>query len=172
MTERLEDVYFEWLCAKVLDRNSRLYTRLLTILHNTEFVAIVPADRHRVADGVELRQDFMRESYLPRDPLWEELPCSVLELLIAFAQRAEFLTNLSEKKWFWEMMANLGLDQFRHVSDSDVPIIEDILDTFVSRRYDRFGRGGLFPMNSVQRDQRRVEIYYQFCEYLEYQQLV
>lgn len=173
MTERLEDVYFEWLCSKVLDRNSpRLYRRLLMILHNTEFIVEVPADRHRAADGVELRQDFMRESYLPRDPLWEELPCSIFELLVAFAQRAAFLTDWPEKKWFWEMMTNLGLDQFRQVSKSDEPIIKEILDIFVTRSYDRFGRGGLFPMNSTRNDQRQIEIYYQFCEYLEYLQLV
>lgn len=165
MTEPLEEVYFKWLCAKVLERNGRNYRRLLHILHSTEFVAVVPADKHRISDGIELRQDFYRETLENRDPLWEELPCSVLEVLIAFAQRAEFQTGKSVRDWFWEMCANLQLDQFRQVNRDDFPLIEEILDTFIHRDYDRKGYGGLFPIPVTKNDQRRIEIWYQFCEY-------
>lgn len=168
MDEPVEEAYFKWLCAKVLDRNSRVYRRLMHVLHSTEFVAVVPADKHRIADGIELRQDFYRETLEQRDPLWEELPCSVLEVLISFAQRASFQTDASVKKWFWEMCANLQLDQFRQVNRDDFPIIEDILDTFIHRTYDRKGYGGLFPIPVTDNDQRKIEIWYQFCEYLNY----
>jgi hypothetical protein len=34
------------------------------------------------------------------------------------------------------------------------------------RTYDRRGHGGLFPLQRSNRDQRRVEIWYQLSEYL------
>jgi hypothetical protein len=41
------------------------------------------------------------------------------------------------------------------------------LETFVWRNYDRKGVGGIFPLYRSRRDQRRVELWYQFNEYIE-----
>ena len=63
--------------------------KLLRILHKTEFVYYVPNDENRAMDGVYLREDFLSatpEYYATPD--WMEMECSMLEMLIALAQRA------------------------------------------------------------------------------------
>lgn len=167
MWEPIEIEYFNWLCAKVLDPDTRGYVSLMGMLFNTEFVWFVPADKHRAEDGIELRTDFYRETNRTRDPLLDGRACSIFEMFVAFAERAEFQTRSSEKAWFWEFIRNLGLDQFRNITDSDIPSIEEILYTFTWRIYDPSGAGGMFPMSQTQYDQREKEIWYQFFEYLE-----
>jgi hypothetical protein len=169
MREPLESAYFNWLCAKVLDRNSRMYHDLLAFLHRTEFVWMeeVPADQHRAADGIQLRADFCRETHTPKDPIWFQQPCSVFEAFYAFAKRASFQTDIPIRNWFWEFIENLQLDQFRQVSNGDYRIIQNVVDNFMWRRYDQRGNGGLFPMRIAKQDQREVEIWYQFCDYVE-----
>jgi hypothetical protein len=167
MVEPIENTYFRWLCAKVLDSDSINYRTLMLILYKTEFVWVVSADRHRIDDGIELRQDFLRETFIKRDILWLEEPCSILEILIAFAKRAQFQTDIPVRDWFWEMMTNLQLDECRQVSDSAVPVIEHILYTFIWRTYEQNGYGGLFPLRRTENDQTKIEIWYQWCEYVE-----
>ena len=171
MGEPIETEYFNWLCAKVLNRGVKSYYSLLEILYQTEFVWVVSADRHRVEDGLELRQDFFRETFTKRDSIFENEPCSVFELLVSFANRASFQTSAPVRDWFWVFMANLQLDQFRSVSDLDRSTIEQILHTFIWRTYDPNGIGGLFPLSITHNDQRKVEIWYQFYEYLDDQGL-
>lgn len=165
--EPIEDVYFNWLCAKVTDRNTSNHVSLLILLHRTEFVSVIAADRHRASEGVELRFDFLREVQIESDALWEDQPCSVLEMLVAFAKRASFQTDIKVKTWFWEILSNLKLNEFRRVSGNDVIIIKDILDTFLLREYSPSGEGGMFPMSRSNNDQRDTEIWYQFCEYVD-----
>lgn len=172
MREPLENEYFNWLCAKVLERGPRNYYDLLTILHRTEFIVVIPADQHRCGDAIELRHDFLRETFQNADHLWLEQPCSVLEVLISFAKRAQFQTEIPVRVWFWEFLTNLCLEEFRRVTDEDIPIIEDILNTFMMRTYDAQGNGGMFPMRHTQNDQRDIEIWYQFCEYVDDQGLI
>lgn len=167
MPEPIEETYFNWLCAKVLSVNVPIYLELMRILYRTEFVWVIAGDENRAEDGCELRDDFLRESYLRKDQNWYDQPCSVLEVLIAVAKRASFQTDNPVDYWFWQIVENLGLDEFRQVSNQDVGIIEDILYNFVWRQYDESGHGGMFPMRWPKRDQREVEIWYQFFDYLE-----
>jgi len=162
----IENLYFNWLCAKVLEIEVRNYYDLMIILHRTEFVWVVPADSHRAEDGIELRIDFLRETQIERDNVWESEPCSVFEMLVAFAKRSEFQTDIPLRTWFWEFMNNLKLDEFRQVSKRDSYVIEDILYTFIWRQYDPSGDGGLFPISRTQNDQRKIEIWYQWSEYV------
>lgn len=166
--EPIENLYFNWLCAKVVDDiTSPVYMDLLTILHRTEFTWVVLMDKNRAADGRELRYYFANETGLGQDDDgWEKQPASVLEVLIYFADRAEFQTDIPQKDWFWVFMENLGLKEFRQVSDEDLPVIESILHTFLNRTYDPRGFGGLFPMSHTKNDQRKKEIWAQFCEYI------
>jgi len=169
MNEPIENEYFNWLFAKSYDRdNPRMYVDLIKILHSTEFIWVVPGDKHRCDDGIELRTDFFRETRTEPDEALMSQPCSVLEVLIAFARRANFQTShMSLRKWFWIFMENLLLDQYRQVTLTDLPKINDILNRFIWRLYDSHGFGGLFPLSHTIHDQRKVEIWYQFCEYLE-----
>lgn len=171
--ESLDDEYFNWLCSKVLERRGRIYHSLLKILYTTEFVWVVPADSHRAADGRQLRSDFRRETHTKLDELWLAQPVSVLEVLISFAGRASFQTDDPVKQWFWSFMENLQLDQFRQVTGTDEIIINEILDRFIWRTYDSHGfNGGLFPLNDTKNDQRQIELWYQFSEYVQERGLV
>jgi len=172
MNEPIENKYFNWLCAKVLEVNTEYYYPLMEILFNKEFVWVVPADKHRAEDVIDLRLDFFRESFTKKDPTITTRMPSLLEVFIAFAKRASFQTGAAVMDWFWEFMANLNLDQFNHILESDIPIIEEILYTFTWRIYDPSGLGGMFPMNHTKRDQTKLEIWYQFCEYLDDRGLV
>lgn len=168
MEEPIESEYFNWLCAKVVaPTRHKMYCDLLKLLHETEFAWTILGDRNRMEDGLELRIHFLRQSRWNMDRGWYSQPCSVLELLIAFADRACFQTDIPLETWFWEFMSNLELGEFRQVQPSDVDGIKDILHTFVWRTYDPSGYGGIFPMRWPKRDQRKVEIWYQFCDYLD-----
>lgn len=166
MGEPIENLYFNWLCAKALDGGGgSAYIDLLAILHRTEFAWIVSADKHRASEGKDLRDNFLMESRMDTDSHWELEPCSVLEMLIAFSKRLSFQTGAPPKSWFWEFMTNLELNEFVQVSDQDRNHIDDILDSFIWRQYDPDGRGGLFPLCRTQNDQRKIELWYQFAEY-------
>jgi hypothetical protein len=166
----LENLYFQWLCAKVTYvRNptpSLTCWNLLKILHSTEFVWLLSGDDNRAKDGLELRIEFLFEGDIPDNQEWRSLGCSVLEMLIAFSRRAEFMTDIPSSDWFWEFLDNLGLKQLNDGADIDLEEVEGILDRFIWRTYNSKGDGGLFPLNETDRDQRTVEIWYQFCEYL------
>jgi hypothetical protein len=171
MSEPLENLYFNWLCAKVIYiRNhtpSTMYWKLLSTLHKTEFAWFLWCDDNRAEDGLVLRKEFLRTADIPGQEEWLRIPpCSVLEMLIAFSRRAEFQTADPARTWFWEFIDNLGLKYAHDGSDTTVEEIQDILDQFIWRTYGYDGRGGLFPLDDPRRDQREVEIWYQFCDYL------
>ena len=170
--EPIEDIYFNWLCAKVSVTIPNVFFSLMRILHQTEFVCVVQGDKNRAEDGLELRDAFLSEANWRRDSEWYGQPASIFEVLIAFAHRASFQTDTPVKEWFWHFLTNLELNEYRQVYESDIPKIEEILGTFVWRTYDENGRGGLFPLRRARRDQREIEIWYQFCDYLEDQGLL
>lgn len=167
MIEPIENLYFNWLCTKVTDPRSKLYYDLLGILHRTEYVWTVYMDENRAHDGLELRNDFYFQTGVEQDLVWESQPCSLLEFFIAFAKRASFQTDFTIRSWFWEFMNNLKLDEYRQVLNSDIKDIDDILYTFVWRQYAINGIGGMFPLRNSYNDQRQVEIWYQFSEYIQ-----
>ena len=165
----LENLYFKWLCAKVMyvrtPTPSLTYWKLLKILHTTEFVWLLSGDDNRAADGIELRSDFLIEAQISDNQEWRALGCSLLEMFIAFSRRAQFQTAIPAHEWFWEFMDNLGLKEFNDGADN-FEKVEEILDQFIWRTYNRNGEGGMFPLNSPNGDQRETEIWYQFCGYL------
>lgn len=167
--EPIESAYFKWLCAKMMQPEmrtpSQTHWNLLRELQNTEFVWVEAMDENRAEDGLDLRREYVETTHDESDPSWAHLGCSVLEMLIAFSRRASFVTERRSRDWFWEFLRNLGID---HLSDGVFHghDISGILDRFVWRTYDYNGQGGLFPLDDPNEDQRKVEIWYQFCEYL------
>lgn len=172
MGEPIEEAYFNWLCAKVTSPYVNNYIDLLQILHRTEFVWVIPGDKNRKEDGVELRDYFLNETGYDKDSLWFNELCSIFEVLVAFAQRAAFQIEYSVSDWFWKFMENLNLNEYRQISDTDLPVIEDILYVFIWRTYDFNGNGGLFPLDEPEQDQRQVEIWYQFCAWVAEKELI
>lgn len=167
MKESLDDLYFNWLHAKVMlnEPPYHSYFRLLYTMYHTEFVWLLSGDDNRHQDGIALRTEFIQQIKLDIDSSWFDEGCSILEMLIAFSKRAEFQTEITSSAWFWELINNLGLSD--HYDEAFIEEeVENILYDFVWRIYDSDGSGGLFPLKHPSEDQRKVEIWYQFSEYL------
>lgn len=179
MDAELEERYFNWLYNKVVleqvpSPNCR-YLSLFRKLHTTEFVWYISGDDNRAEYGKELRRSFSYETRTPITDAWVDEPASVLEVLIAFADIAEFETDEPRSQWFWIFLENLGLSGFNDAAYYDLfddAHIDEILHKFINRTYDRNGNGGLFPLRHADRDQRKVEIWYQFCAYIAERHLV
>lgn len=169
--------YFEWLCEMIhVDQGDKSWWILMKDLHNKKFYSLIPHDENRAWDGLELREDYMRELWHP-EYIDIEGDCSVLEMLIGLARRMDFETSdpyedSSNDKtvfWFWEMIDNLGLmpfDDESYVENHGMYFVNKILSKLVDRKYTRRGIGGLFPLMHSKKDQRQVEIWYQMSEYL------
>ena len=173
MGEPLENLYFNWLCAKVVNIDTRkalpsqTYWTLFKTLHTTEFVWLIMGDDNRAEEGKELRREFILQADIPDDVEWRTvIGCSMLEMLIAFARRAEFQTDISVHDWFWEFLENLGLSEFHDGSGVIPQDIDDLVQRVIWRTYRFNGEGGMFPLKDPHEDQRHVEIWYQFCNYL------
>lgn len=168
--EPLEETYFKWLCHKVDSHPHPTPTlthwTLLKILHSTEFVWMLSGDDNRAEDGMDLRREFLLESGYDEDYLFTTQGCSLLEMLIAFSRRAAFMTDQPVREWFWTFIENIGLAGQNDASRVTEEEIADILYGVVWRTYSYDGNGGLFPLDNPEHDQRDVEIWYQFCEYL------
>lgn len=167
----IDELYFKWLYCQVgsvLEKNpSRSYFKLLGLLHEKDFVWIVPHDDNRAEDGRGLRREFLEyEDIHSPDPVWMRYPCSMLELLIGLSRRLNFLTDAEPRVWFWQLMENLGLDKYN--DNTLVPDVEidKVLENVIWRTYDRKGRGGLFPLRRPHEDQRDVELWDQMHAYL------
>jgi len=173
MMDHVEELYFNWLCAKVLDNPDRPdFWAVLLMLQRFEFVPIVQGDYNRASDGLEVRHEFIRMTHYDSAPDWDHIGCSLLEMLIALANKASWLTSEPLKVWFWRFMQNLRLDDHRHIEPYEVQEIEEKLHIFVWRQYDSNGFGGLFPLQATENDQRMVEIWYQLAEYVDENRLI
>ena len=164
------DPYFDWLCIMIHNRN---YIQLARSLHQTEFRAKLPADQNRGMDGMYLRVDFM-EQHGTFGSSTNRGPCTMLEFLIGVAKHMSFLMygNVSDHRtayYFWVLIKNLGLNKCTDENWDSINgdfYVEDAVYRVLDRKYDKDGRGGLFPLKWPQQDQRKVEIWYQMHAWL------
>lgn len=170
--------YFEYLCEVIhVDQIERSYWILAHDLFKRPFYSLIPHDENRASDGLELREEYLRELHYPKYADIEG-ECSVLEMLIGLARRMDFETSdpydLSDSTdrtsyWFWEMIDNLGLlafDDESYVEYGGMTYVDREIDRLLKRAYSRNGRGGLFPLERNRCDQRNVELWYQMNNYL------
>lgn len=166
--------YFNWLCD-VVNVSTVSYGKLLRLLHRTKFRWSNMKDRNRAEDGVDLRFRFAKHKRLSKNDVLEwhdRTPCSVLEMMVALAIRAEeqIMDNPQvgnrTTQWFWGMISSLGLTG---MSDDMFDLIEakDIIERFLDREYSPDGKGGLFTIRDCEYDLRDVEIWTQLCWYLD-----
>lgn len=165
---RKQLTYHEWLCSQVsIQGPDYSYFLLMKDLDDFEFQVVVELDDNRVGDAMELRYQYLEEIGDPDGEI--EGPCSVLEMLIAFARRATFIADEvnDTNKWFWIFLDNLGLHGFTD-DKYDSEAVKHILWVFVNRRYTKTGKGGLFPMKRhIKTDQRLLELWYQLAQFLD-----
>ena len=164
--------YFNWMYALVCKNKRMSYRKILAYLHEREFTYTIEFDGNRAEDGIDLRYRFSYELGRHDGPrvaaYLDDGPCTVLEMMIALAVRCE--ENIMEDptmgnrtgKWFWSMMANLGLSGMCD-ERFDERRAERIVDIFLNREYGEDGKGGLFTVRNTNRDLRDVEIWCQMC---------
>ena len=179
----MNDAYFHWLCGLIGDYFRGNYQKLLWKLYRTNFVWELEYDENRAADGLFLRKIYCQEvgwydnSQSLAPPFgsreeWLESPCSVLEMMIALAKKAEdFIMYNPEignrtSVWFWQMLENLGLDVYDDIHFFPAEI-DRILDIFLHRKYDSHGNGSAFPIQNCCRDLRKTDLWWQLNAYLE-----
>lgn len=177
MTRDLNSDYFEWLCSLVRDfkPNKRAsYRKLLSYLHNTEFIYAMPMDANRYEDGISLRYRFGYENHI-EDPViascLDNNPCSIFEMMVALSFRCEehIMYNpsmgLQSGRWFWKMIDNLTLSGMND-SNFDIEYVNGVIWRFLDRKYDPDGKGGLIYIPGTEYDLRSMEIWYQMMRFL------
>lgn len=155
------------------------YKNLLKHLHDIpyEFDESVPFDENRGEDGILQRYYFFKSIGLTGGEF--EYPCSVLEMLIAFAVRfgTDWLGYDDEdmkdhyERIFILFIHNLGLDKF---DDKYCEIynyifyeeIDEIVGNWLHRNYKDDGVGSIFPLSKKVKGFRELEMYKQIFEYL------
>lgn len=168
----LDDLYFEWLyeqIALIRPLESQNYWNLTRELYCIEFLYFVPNDDNRAMDGLELREEFLWSEDVASDPYWDELPCSIFEMLVALARRVEYQGGGTVFESFWRFMQHMGLDLL-HDGVPDLYLKAEVrraAHALNHRTYSTDGHnGGLFPLYSGEEDQRNVEIWHQMASYL------
>ena len=167
--------YFEWMYSTVCGRRYAKqisYRKLLSYLHDTEFIFTIPKDENRALDGIDLRYRFV--CLIRKENLLKYLggSCSVFEMILALAFRIEEDTMDDPAygdrtgQWFWTMIGNLGLGSMTD-DRFDKEYVRSVIDRFINRDYDPDGRGGLFKLRHCDEDLRDVEIWQQMCWYLD-----
>lgn len=182
----IKEEYFDWLINYTIGGGmADKYRYLCSVLHFKRFRWTVRNDDNRCADGVSLRDRFVDMLNLDKEHTetvyFRKGDCTVLELLVAIAERMNgIMYDLDDrenhtKRWMMEMLDNLNLSRFsdpfvkRSKASGMIDVeIDDILETFMGRTYAYDGYGGLFPLKKrPEKDQTRVEIWYQMMGYLE-----
>lgn len=162
MGEGRTDRYLDWLTNQIRPSRDGSFRDLYDLLHTKEFVWFVPNDDNRIDDGFDIRFEFFHRTVtLPQG-------CSVLEVLIGLSRRIAFIAGGDSEDWAWELLVNLGLDRMSgNIGRVRAEQVEEILERFIWRTYDPDGSGGLFPLKWPPADQRKIEIWYQMCSWIE-----
>lgn len=173
MSDPLAEAYFHWLVDQVREgegHHARTYWDLLRIMHDTEFVWLVPNDDNRIQDGLDLRGEFLtdngRTTRVPSEQFGAT--SSVLEVMIGVSRRLAFIADDSAEGWAWQLLCNLELDKYHDpLSARKSRKVMEILNAMIWRTYAPDGTGGFFPLAWPVEDQRKTEIWYQMNAYVE-----
>ena len=182
----LTNEYYEWLLNEHLHIGNISFAKqddvekfadILHLLFTRDYDALLDMDNSRASDGCALRDTFMQE-YLKNDMIklhdnpWNEVKCSVLELMIALCERmTEFFTEFEDthdivQELFIDMLKSLGI-----ITDggfSSKRVINTIINNFIFRKYDPEGQGSLFNLEGKTSDVdwSVVPIWYQMMAYV------
>lgn len=176
---KLEKLYFKWLCDKVVDKELSIkYTKLMEHLYEAPFIPVMDMDYNRTKDGLDLKWRFSEELDIPSVDIYEYMDCdpnadtSILEMMLALAIRCEESIMTDDRygdrtgEWFWNMIVSLGLGTMND-SRYDRKYVNIIIEKFNNRDYKPNGEGGLFTIKNIKKDMRNVEIWYQMSWYLD-----
>lgn len=172
------NLYFNWLCSIIninLPREKELhFDKLLKKLYDTEFTWIIDLDSNRADDGHDLRRKFCKMYPENESTIMSQIKgyCSILEMMISLAIRCEDNIMANTKfgdrtvQWFWGMIRSLGLGGMLNRTYNEEKV-NHILETFLNRKYEKNGSGGLFTLHHCTEDLTKVEIWCQLCWFLD-----
>lgn len=179
-----ETSYFQWLCDIVrCDQDDKSYYNLLGMMYETPFEVRIDNDINRAVDGNEFKGAYILDIYDYKTkinkvfPTGPERKCSILEMIMGISKRMAFELAEDESedcdfyKYFWEIIENLGLKQYddNQFGDSLARCkieIREILNKLNERKYKKSGEGGMFPLLFAEKNQKKVEIWYQMQAYI------
>ena len=164
--------YYQWLLEKVDGHVEPYYnySLLLHELHSMPFKWGLEMDENRAIDGVQLRWEYMDENLIPDIFYQDDIPCSVLEMLIGLSIRFydEVMWDFAGSSVsfiFWAMIENLGLMKSTD-EHFDSGYVRQQIDIWLDRNFAKNGAGSPFPIQKRRcRDQRKVTIWDQMCGY-------
>lgn len=175
----VEDLYFEWV-LKQLDAGgvSEGVAYLCRLLDNCTFKRRVGKDYNLAQNGKILRVEFLSDLDFEIDPAEKEeflaRDCSWNEMLVRLARDLDFLYDGGVLDRFIEMITNMNLDPIldyvpnrtRQMEQYDQHMVDLATSKVDNSRFDRRGRGGLFPLKEPSYyDQRDLEIWNQCAAY-------
>lgn len=170
----LDQLYFEWLLT-CLEPDGALEGSAYVggLLHNCVFRRRVGNDINRAIDGANLRIEFMSQfheadfdPHVTNDLMMQE--CSWFEMLVALSKALDYLYDGGVEGHFIELVTNLTLDPMlldnpnrsESTSAYDQRFVSVATYNVDTNNFDRYGRGGLFPLiKPTHPDQRGVEIW-------------
>lgn len=160
--------YYQWLLEKIKGYKYPYYdySLLLSELHSIEFTWSNERDSNRSSDGIKLRWIYMDEENIA-DIFYKDAPCSVLEMLIGLSIRCseQILDDHEPAEIFWIMIENLDL--MRCTDDNfNAEYVRQQIRIWIDRCFRWNGSGSPFPLKKAKYDQRKVEIWFQMCGYI------
>ncbi len=148
--------YYLWLESLVNDGN---HNRLIRYLYEQPYKWQFTLDENRAAGGLNLRSRYAYENGVNVQDVGQG-PCSVLEMLIALSDRMTEQLTMDIYDWFWDLIRNLGLDQFDDYN-FDERGVSYILSVWLERKYDNKGNGSPFPLSDYSGDCRNLDTWSQ-----------
>lgn len=180
---KFSELYLDWLLRLINAENykGKSYINLCKLLHKIPFQPVIALDKNRESDV----QSLLRETYVQSQSEWYRLensesinfskyPVSFLELIISLAMRIDldFMREINgidnTRIYFWVLVRNLGFLEFDDDNWGEDSIISVVnrLNIVQDRKYDFDGKGGLFPLENAEFDQRNVQIWNQLCQFV------
>lgn len=147
---------------------------MLKDLFKKEFTWTIIFDENLASWGLELRKEFYGSSKTVEKMVNMygefEFPCSILEMMVALSKSCEenVMSNWSTDRtfyWFWSMIESLGLDIYDNFS-YDEDEIDEILERFLLRKYEKNGKGGLFTVHKNAKNMQKIDIWLQMNAWL------
>jgi hypothetical protein len=182
--DKREELYVEWLISQICINEYTNYKLLIRRLWYKEFYSLVPHDDNRAADGLNFRKKwwpFIAASLDDRTLINEDPnfgPCRVLECLLALEERIGeqlfgscWMEQMAPAEIFWGMVRNMGLLEYSddYLEADRIDKIDDILSTFLDRKYAKDGSGGnIFVVKDTNKDFRKLELWAQMMLYCQW----
>lgn len=173
---RLEKLYFNWLLDAVSTKAEQdVYSLTFMTLYCTEFVSYDEFDDNLKENSRGMREEFYRFSRTANKLVdiygVIEFETNVLEIMVYLATRIENTIMANSEYgdrtglWFWYMMESLDIIQYDNKC-FDEPEVEQKLDNFIERRYEKNGFGGLFTVDNSRFDARKTNIWQQAMDFV------